>query len=405
MSRAWWQSRAVLRRFLGDLVADELARLRRRAGAAPQAWSDALRIDADLGADSLELLSLATAVAEALHLQESGIEDYLLAKRTFGEWLDVAQAGLAVFDERLTFRTSGSTGTPKPCQHALGALRQETQYLATLFAGRTRVLSAVPSHHVYGFLFGVLLPQDLGLPADALVDLRASSPAWLARHAQPGDLVIGHPEFWAAVARTVTSLPSGVEGVTSTAPCAAPVAEQLATAGLRRLLQVYGSSETGGIGLRGSPVGPYQLFPFWRFDPDNPHWLLRLMPDGGVQAFATQDRLQAIGERFFELGARHDQAVQVGGINVFPARVREVLRRHPHVQEAAVRPMRPDEGARLKAFVVPAAGAPGEPELLASLDAWVERELTPPERPKSFRFGPQLPVGPSGKAADWATWP
>lgn len=404
MNPAWWQPRGTLRRFVGDLVADELGRLRRRAVPRPLPWADRLRLDADLGVDSLELLSLATALAEVLHLHEAGIEDYLLARRTFGEWVDVAQAGLERFDQRLTFRTSGSSGAPKPCQHTLAGLRQETQYLATLFAGRRRLLSAVPSHHIYGFLFCVLLPKELGLGDDCFVDLRASTPAWLARHAQPGDLVIGHPDFWAAVGRTVPELPHGVEGVTSTAPCPSEVAQGATRIGLQRLVQVYGASETGGIAARTGAGEPFLLFPHWRLDPADAHLLLRQMPDGGVQPFQAQDHLHPRGERHFELGARLDAAVQVGGINVFPGRVREVLCRHPAVQDAVVRPMRPEEGTRLKAFVVPAADAAEEPELLAALDDWVTRELTPAERPKSFRFGPQLPTGPTGKPVDWAIW-
>ena len=74
-----------------------------------------------LGADSLGLVSLATALVEALHLHRSGIEDYLLVRRTLGEWIEICAAGLARFDEALTFRTSGSTGKPKACTHALRA--------------------------------------------------------------------------------------------------------------------------------------------------------------------------------------------------------------------------------------------------------------------------------------------
>ncbi len=401
MTRPWWEPRAALRRFVADLLADELARHRRASLPHVQLWSDALRLDADLGVDSLELVTVATALAEALHLHASGIEDYLLARRTLGEWVDIARTGLERFSETLTFRTSGSTGTPKPCLHPLAGLHQETRHLATLFAGRRRVLAAVPAHHIYGFLFTVLLPRELGVPADAVQDLRGSTPAWLARGAQPGDLVIGHPEFWRAVARTVPALPPDVVGVTSTAPCPDEVARQLRDARLARLVQVYGASETAGIGARQSHEEAYELFPHWRFDGANPHWLLRTLPEGGEQAAALPDALIPAGERHFRVGARHDDAVQVGGINVFPARVREVLRRHPAVEDAAVRLMRPEEGTRLKAFVV-AKGAQGaSPALLAELQRWVDRELTTPERPKAIRLGEALPLTPSGKLADW----
>ena len=396
----WWRPAPVLRRFVTDLVGGELAHLWRSAVPRPPPWPEELRLDTDLGVDSLELLSLASAVTEALHLHESGIEDALLARRSLGEWIVIAEAGLERFRERLTFRTSGSSGTPKPCRHALATLQQETAHLATLFAGRRRVLCAVPGHHIYGFLFSVLLPRDLGVPADAVIDLRGSTPSWLARGAQPGDLVIGHPEFWAAVARCVPAWAADVVGVTSTAPCPADVAQGVLAAGIAQLVQVYGASETAGIASRTAHDAPYELFPYWRFDPANPQSLLRSVPGGGEQAYTPQDALQREGERRFHVGSRHDEAVQVGGINVFPARVREVLRRHPGVQDAAVRLMRPDEGTRLKAFIVPRVDAAGD--LSVHLQGWIDQHLSVPERPKAIRLGTALPVGPSGKPADWS---
>jgi 4-coumarate--CoA ligase (photoactive yellow protein activation family) len=250
-ARPWWQPRDVLRRYVADLLADDLARQRRQALPHPLPWPDDLRLVEDVGVDSLELINLATALAEALHLHESGIEDYLLARRTLGDWVDIAAAGLERFDARITFRTSGSTGAPKPCVHGLDTLRQETAHLATLFPGTQRILCAVPAHHIYRFLFGVLLPQALGLGLDAagaVRDLRTSTPAWLARNAQAGDLVIGHPDWWAAVARTVPVFPLGVMGVSSTAPCPDSTSEALEAARLLRLVQCTGRRRPGASG-------------------------------------------------------------------------------------------------------------------------------------------------------------
>lgn len=401
MSTPWWQPRAVLARFVADLLAGELARQRRGMPLRPLPWPEDLRLDEDLGVDSLERVALATALSEALHLHESGIEDYLLARHGLGDWVDVAATGLERFGERLTFRTSGSSGVPKPCPHTLATLGQETAHLASLFRGRRRVLCAVPSHHIYGFLFGVLLPRELGLAPDAVVDVRGRTPAWLLRSAEPGDLVVAYPEFWGAVARSMATMAPDVVGVTSTAPCPDDVARQVVVDGLARLVQVYGASETGGIGARDSCLDPYTLFPHWRVDPANPRWLLRALPGGGEQAFMPLDRCVPCDERHILVRGRRDQAVQVGGINVFPQRVREVLLRHPAVADAAVRLMGPGEGTRLKAFVVPARGRAADSGLLTELQHWMDRALTTPERPKAIRFGPSLPVGPTGKPADW----
>jgi 4-coumarate--CoA ligase (photoactive yellow protein activation family) len=301
----------------------------------------------------------------------------------------------------LTFRTSGSSGTPRRCSHLLAGLWREVDALARLLPGRRRVLSAVPAHHIYGFLFTVLLPQSGESPLPVL-DLRGASPAALAAQLAPGDLVVAHPDFWNAVAALAPVFPGDVAGVSSGAPCPDDTARTLAAGGLR-LLQVYGSSETAGVGTREEAGEPYRLLPYWRRGEADD--TIEREADGLVQGFGLQDRLEWIdGERFVPNG-RIDQAVQVGGANVYPAYVAEVLALHPGVQECVVRPMRPDEGSRLKAFVVPAADqVPAS--LRAALDAWIAERLTPPERPAALSFGPALPRQPGGKPADWiiAAW-
>jgi len=113
-----------------------------------------------------------------------------------------------------------------------------------------------------------------------------------------------------------------------------------------------------------------------------------------------QDRVAWRDEHRFSVCGRRDEGVQVGGINVFPARVRQVLLDHPQVTDAVVRLMTPDEGSRLKAFVVNARGC--DPVALQSaLWAWAEARLTVPERPKAFTFGEHLPRNALGKLSDW----
>lgn len=397
----WWQPRPAARRFVSDLIADELVRQRRSALARSLPWADGLDLQQDLGVDSLELLALATALAEALHLHQSGIEDHLLARRSLGDWVDIAQSGLECFSDRLTFRTSGSSGVPKACPHPLAGLLQESRQHARRFAGRRRILSAVPSHHIYGFLFNLLLPRSLGLDADAVVDIRGSSAAWLARGAQPGDLVVGHPAFWQAVGRAVPRLPADVSGVTSTAPCPDDVSQAVEAAGIAPLVHIYGSSETAGIGWRDSWREPYRLFDHWSFAADDAGTLLRHAPDGGQEAVACQDRLERLGNGAFRVSGRHDDAVQVGGVNVFPSRVQAVLCRHPQVAAAAVRLMRPEEGTRLKAFVVPTAQVVDRAQFLIELNRWIDSQLAVPERPRAISTGDRLPSGASGKLSDW----
>ena len=128
--------------------------------------------------------------------------------------------------------------------------------------------------------------------------------------------------------------------------------------------------------------------------------MVRLAPDGIELRCDFQDQIDWQDERIFVPMGRRDQAVQVGGTNVYPAQVAAVLKRHPDVTDAHVRLMRADEGQRLKAFVVAAQSGVADrlPDLLAS---WVREHLPPPARPVSFTVGATLPVSRQGKLTDW----
>jgi len=397
----WWTARPALVRFIGDLVASELAALRHDPMLQARTWNESLSLEHDLGLDSLEFMHVAGALAAALQMHHSGIEDYLLARRTLGDWADIATLALQYRDADLVFSTSGSTGQPKRCLHAMDKLEQEAMALAALLPNRRRVLAAVPSHHIFGFLFTQLLPRHLGLAPDAVLGIRTRLPSQLAQLAMPGDLVIAHPQFWQAAVAAGERFRDDVVGVSSTAPCPDSVCAAAIRQGLAALVQVYGSSETGGLGWRRSHQDDYRLFPYLARGGQDGGTLLRSLPGGGTEALAAQDTLAWRGERAFLVGARCDGAVQVGGVNVFPSQVREVLLEHPEVLDAAVRLMRPDEGIRLKAFIVPRAGNVEDRALVERLRAWIDTRLPAAQRPRALTLGARLPCNAMGKAADW----
>ncbi len=393
---AWWQDRTTLRRYVADLVAGEFARL--RPGLPPlrqDSWTEEFSLaDDGLGADSLERLNIASALNEALHLHRVGAEDYLLMRRRLGEWLDIAAYCLQKFDAEIGFRTSGSSGPPKLCTHPVARLDEETNCLADLIGPRRRVLQVVPGHHIYGFLFTVMLPRKLG--AAEVVDCRNR----LRLPVQPGDLVIGYPEFWTRQLQSGQSWPEDVIGIVSTGPCPPATAEGLRRGRLARFIEVYGSSETAGIGWRDGSRETYTLFPYWQPAGD------ALRHRGSGALLPLQDRLSWQDDTQFALQGRVDGAVQVGGINVFPAHVREMLCRLPGVRDASVRPMVAGDGLRLKAFVVPDDPQQDTAMLRRSIEDALAAQLSDAERPRSLTFGTALPTTETGKPADWdiADW-
>ena len=247
---AWHRRPHALARFVTDLVTDELSQL--RPGGArppPPPWSPELAIDEQgLGLDSLERLSIASALSEALHLHESGIEDWLLAKRRFGQWLEVAAEGLAAFDATLSLRSPDGIGAALATPHALAGLRQAVEPLAQRLPHTRRVLAAVPAHHRDGFLFTVLLPDCLG--CDEVLDIRQTAPMAVAAGMRAGDVVVSHPSHWSVLAQQVARFPPGVRGITATAPCPEPLAQRLQDLGLEALLQAGAGAQTAGIALQ-----------------------------------------------------------------------------------------------------------------------------------------------------------
>ncbi|MEA3644208.1 MAG: hypothetical protein VBE63_30430, partial [Lamprobacter sp.] len=189
-SRPWW-NRDTLMRVLDDLLWAELNRLRPgQLGLRPSAASDLapemrgsvsddaptlkqtpprpgwrraidVRLDAafeldSLGLDSLEFLDIATLIAVQFHLQRTGLDNQLLQQRQLGAWARIILDSRARWDEALSFQTSGSTGQPKLCAHPMHRLEQEIRWFAGQLGDRRRVLTAVPAHHIYGFLFTVM---------------------------------------------------------------------------------------------------------------------------------------------------------------------------------------------------------------------------------------------------------
>lgn len=394
--KPWWNSNSV-RALLLDLIQAELARLR-------PGLQDAARLrapDPDLGAlelDSLEFLDLATMVAVQFQLHETGHEAELTTRRRLSDWVEIILESRARQDGSIGFLTSGSTGQSKLCTHTMELLEQEIDTFVALLGDRRRLLRAVPSHHIYGFLFAFMLPARLEIP---VLDTRRTLPAAVLRQARAGDLVLGHPAFFDLATRGPLDMAPDVVALSSTSPCPLELWQRLQACGGARLIEIYGSSETAGIGWRESPEAPFRLLPYWSRDPASPECIRRPGIDGRPLVLETPDRLQWLDAEHIQVLGRRDGAVQVGGVNVFPERVRAWLERHPEVAEALVRPDGREPNRRLKAFVVPGARCIDPDSLPERLDAWLAGQLSAPERPRSITLGPSLPRSALGKLADW----
>lgn len=337
----------------------------------------------------------------------------LTALRDLADWADRLYAWWD--KETVCFSTSGSTGAPARHVFPLPHLYEEIHAAETAFTGCRRVVSVMPAHHIYGLMYGPMLANFLGISVNYAPPLPLAS---FFASLKPGDVLIAFPFFWRSVLDVLRrktdglALPPGVLGCTATGPCPPEVIRALldpAATGdsppLQSMREIYGSTETNAIGIRINGAEWYDLLPIWNASPlpDGGTNLYRVGRDGSVlPPQPAPDVLVWNGPRRFRPERRVDKAVQVAGTNVYPERVAAAIREHPLVKDCAVRLMRPEEGSRLKAFIVPAvAGNEARKAFGKPFRDWLAARLDTVARPKRISLGSALPVNEMGKLKDW----
>jgi long-chain acyl-CoA synthetase len=388
--------RDCLFRLVGDLIEAELAAGRPGQSLDPDraAWTEGLRIrdgalaqdeqagNGNLGLDSLDLILTATRVSEFFHLADWATAENLIRFKTLGAWVDVVEQTIHRKDgteewSRLTFQTSGSTGQAKRVTHTREALEGEVTFLAELLGPVERIVSLVPAHHLYGFLWTLLLPDRLGIP---VLDARFLAPGVLRAALRPGDLIVAFPLRWQLLFRLLGEFPAGIQGVSSAGPMTDALWRDAAACGMHRLFDIYGSTETGGAGWRTGP-GPYRVF------ANQPaEWTAK-----------TMDELRWTGPDDFFVERRRDGAIKVAGHLVDLSAVERELQQHPAIGSCRVR--LDAATGRLRALAVPESG--GEPPPAAEILQWLAGRVLPAALPRTLDWGERLPVNALGKAADW----
>jgi long-chain acyl-CoA synthetase len=111
--------------------------------------------------------------------------------------------------------------------------------------------------------------------------------------------------------------------------------------------------------------------------------------------FATGDVGRLDDEGFLYILDRKKDMIIAGGVNIYPAEIEDVLRKHPAVLDAAVFGIpHPEWGEEVKAVVECKDGhAVSEPELRA----FVADELAGYKRPRSIDFVSEIPRNAAGK--------
>lgn len=307
---------------------------------------------------------------------------------------------------RLEIHTSGSTGEPAAIGKALFQLDHEVAALEHAFGAQVdgaTVLGTVSHQHIYGLLFRVLWPLAAGRPIasrgffhEALLaamegpTVLVTSPAHLKRLPEGLD--------WAHARKHLRAVFSS--GGALDAESAAQAALRLGQAPI----EVYGSSETGGVAWRRSDGSGAAWTPLrgvrWRsheghLEVASPH-----LPDGAWHR--TADLVEPDPHGGFRLCGRADRIVKVEERRVSLTALEHALASHPAVAEARVVLL---QGARIElgGVIVPSAegirrlAAEGRRALLRELGQHLASRQDAVTRPRRWRLVDALPVDAQGK--------
>lgn len=276
----------------------------------------------DLGMDSLSRMLLAAQVNEFFGIFQTGIENYLLADSILDHWIQKTLRAREEYDRDVVFLTSGTSGTPKQVRHLMSSLLLEARVLQKLLPRPTQIFSTVPANHIYGFLYTVMLPALWEIPLFTLSSINAAT-------LTTESLIIGTPFTWDYVYRTRAS--SGAMpcyGVSSTAPLSPILYSNLQKAGVD-LFDIYGSSDTGGLAFRRSPDAPFQLLPHVSM-VENSVSAVTI----GDNLHPLPDQIERISERKIRVLGRIDGAIQIAGVNIYPAHIQKIVDSCPLIAES-----------------------------------------------------------------------
>ena len=237
--------------------------------------------------------------------------------------------------------TSGTSGTPTRCPKTAGQLIGEADALRAMFgiASGTAILATVPSRHVYGLLFGVLLPLVSGASFARETVLHGEPLAALARRDRSRVLISVPAHLRALRTLEPDAMPELEHVFSSGAPLPRETYDELHARFGWKIISAYGSSETGGIAYRAHPDDPWTAFDGVTISigDDERLWVDSPFVDPGEpRPVATNDRVARAGANGFRLLGRVDGVLKIGGTRVSIAELEHRLLAVPGIDDAAV---------------------------------------------------------------------
>lgn len=313
--------------------------------------------------------------------------------------LDLANTQLYLF-------TSGSSGTPKAIAKTLLQLQTEVAALERQWGkqlGRAVAVATVSHQHIYGLLFRLLWPLAAGRcfhsplylsPEPMLKAVRETSAYWVASPAQLKRL--DQETAWDEVGRFAAIFSSG-------GPLSEETARYIEQSSRKKIFEIYGSSETGGIAWRQTSCeAAWTPFDGVVLTPDADRCRLHSPFLPATESLLLDDALTFDEDGRFFLSGRLDRIVKVEEKRLSLEELERKLRNSDGVAESHCLLLKGSRD-RIAGFVVPTEHGQavlerqGRSALIRALRKQLMQTFDAVVLPRKWLFMNRLPSTPQGK--------
>ncbi|PTQ09479.1 AMP-fatty acid ligase [Vibrio splendidus] len=305
----------------------------------------------------------------------------------------------------LTLFTSGSSGTPKAIDKTLEHLDIEIAQLdknwGDLLKGN-RVHSTVSHQHIYGLLFRILWPLCSGVP---FARHNLEYPEQILSHANKQSVLISSPALLKRLKHETKS--AQLAGVFSSG---GPLPTESAHQALNLLghlpIEVFGSTETGGIAFRQqeSAQTPWQLFDCIEASLNSENCIKLLSPYIDKNNwYQTADECEMVSSNQFILKGRTDRVIKIEEKRVSLVEVEKRLEQLPWISECVVIPFEEPERLILASVLILSEEGQAKLATMSKGKFWLmlrselRKWLEPIAIPRKYRVVDEIPLNSQGK--------
>ena len=330
----------------------------------------------------------------------------LLSKQLFDTQMnDTINESINLGAVKLVLFTSGSSGTPKAIHKTLQQLDIEIAELSKNWQSMltdSRVHSTVSHQHIYGLLFRILWPLCSSVPFSRF---NLEYPEQIVSHADSKMVLVSSPALLKRLSEEQSAKP--LVGVFSSGgPLPLEAAQQARTLFGELPIEVFGSTETGGIAYRQqvNAQTPWQLFSCIKAELNQESCIKLLSPyidrDNWYQ---TADECEMVSDNQFILKGRTDRIIKIEEKRISLVEVEKRLEQLSWINECAVIPFEEPNRLILASVIVLSdegkqmLNSVGKGKFWLLLRNELRKWLEPIAVPRRFRVVEEIPLNSQGK--------